>query len=1254
MPTSNQYTLILQAKIDDTVINSQIAAIKNKLASMNINVGGGKIGGGGGGGTKSTPLTQAQIATQVSGLTSIADKYDKMGATVTRSFDAQGNLNKVVGKFLVDGQVVTQTNKYSQALNSVEMATKSVTNTTKSFGQTLSDNLMKVVQWAAATTLIYGTLKKLQEGVQYISDLNKSLIDAQIVTGMTAASVEQMGWQYNQLGKELGATTLQVADASLEFLRQGKTVVETQKLVRDSVMMSKLANMDTASSTEALTAIMNGFQLKVEDLTSVIDKLVQLDNSYATSVAEISSAMQRSASAASLAGVTYEELASYITIVSSTTRKSAESIGESFKTIFARMENVAAGKTVDEFGDSINNVEKVLTKYGIALRDANLQFRPMGDVLDEIGAKWNTYGATQKAQIAGAIAGVRQYTNLIAMMDNYDKVLEAQTMETKAAGLAQSRYQIYLKGVEAAQNKLTAATEHLWMDAIDSGLIVSVLNAGVKVLDFIDKLGGLQSVMIALVAIFAIFNAESIVGFIGGIMKMIPIVFGATGGLAGMAAAATAAATATALATGGLSLIIGAIALFLIGINSAKVATKDHAQVMDEYAQAVQKAKDEFDQLTSKISSESKSVEETQRLVSEYEDLLAVIGRSTEQQQRFNDLSNQLKFLLPEINGYFDGQGNFIITNTDDLQTFVDLKKQEVDLLREQRALMLTSTIIPNMEKDVHWAQATLEGLQSQQEYYTSELERAKSLLASGSMGNFRTIDMTTGAVETKSLADAVDFLESKVGALPATIETARINYQLLLNQLGQQKLELNGLNSIINANTGLLNTNASSVGLTADEIKALLDTTEQYAQVVSEMSGAVDDYISIAQKQKDETLTQDDIIKLVVAHNDYIQFIRVEAGALVIDTEALRQYNIMQLKAQQFAIGRAVATMQAAGATKAETQALNDQLAALGLLIAQASQPIDYSAGGGSTAKDPVQEMIDKIKKEQEAQKKALQDQLAAYRKIIDTRKELLKSYKEEADYRDTLADKEKALSKIQNEMTELALDNSEEAKAKRLQLADEEAKAKEDLQKTIDDRMYNLQVDALDKQLQAYTDFIDAQIAAIDTFLQDTVALMAAALARLGMGGGGSGGSGGDTVGAWVHAGPATTSGKKEWQKRLDADGTYSYREVHDGVESGFVLGPRSALKSNEEFAKLMKGELVMNPRQMTDFMTKTLPNFTKNTSSMGEGLTIDKLINIEGNATKDILPDLERVANQVLEKLNSTLYNRGYKRAVNNYAS
>lgn len=49
-----------------------------------------------------------------------------------------------------------------------------------------------------------------------------------------------------------------------------------------------------------------------------------------------------------------------------------------------------------------------MTKLGLSLKDSNGQIRDLGDVLDEVGAKWNTYNRNQQNQLATAIAGTRQ------------------------------------------------------------------------------------------------------------------------------------------------------------------------------------------------------------------------------------------------------------------------------------------------------------------------------------------------------------------------------------------------------------------------------------------------------------------------------------------------------------------------------------------------------------------------------------------------------------------------------------------------------------------------------------------------------------------------------------------------------------------------------------------------------------------------------------------------------------------------------
>jgi TP901 family phage tail tape measure protein len=146
--------------------------------------------------------------------------------------------------------------------------------------------MRQTIEYAASVGLVFGALRQLKEGIQYVSDLNKELVNIQVLqqTGaQTNEEIAQLAVGFNDLARGMGATTIEVAKGSTEWLRQGKSIAETQELLKSTLMLSKLGNLDTAQSTEYLTAIVNGFKLSASDATTVVDKLIAIDNIAATS-----------------------------------------------------------------------------------------------------------------------------------------------------------------------------------------------------------------------------------------------------------------------------------------------------------------------------------------------------------------------------------------------------------------------------------------------------------------------------------------------------------------------------------------------------------------------------------------------------------------------------------------------------------------------------------------------------------------------------------------------------------------------------------------------------------------------------------------------------------------------------------------------------------------------------------------------------------------------------------------------------------
>lgn len=125
------------------------------------------------------------------------------------------------------------------------------------------------------------------------------------------------------------------------------------------------------------------------------------------------------------------------------------------------------------------------------------------------------------------------------------------------------------------------------------------------------------------------------------------------------------------------------------------------------------------------------------------------------------------------------------------------------------------------------------------------------------------------------------------------------------------------------------------------------------------------------------------------------------------------------------------------------------------------------------------------------------------------------------------------------------------------------------------------------------------------------------------------------------------------KFWNGVGNNNGWEALKRATGMYHSGGFVGDITTLKSNEEFAKLLNGELVSTPKQMDTFMKKTLPSMLS--SGGGKGATINNnspLIEIKcGDVDEDTLPKLRSLVDQAVTKIEknmeSALTRTGYKK-------
>lgn len=342
---------------------------------------------------------------------------------------------------------------------------------------------------------IYEIIDAGKQGLETVKEFNDLKTDLAMATGEGKTYVNDLMKSYNDLGQELGAITSDVASSADSWLRQGRTMAETNQLIQDSMVLSKDAQMDSEQASKVLTATLNGFQMSADQAGHINDVLTSIDLQSASDAGGIGEALSRTASMANNAGVSLEKTAAMIATIKDVTQQSDETIGTSVKSILSRMNNIKVGKFVDdETGESLNDVEKVLGKVGISMRDVNGQFQDSEITIDSIAEKWDTFDKNTQKAISTAVAGTRQINSFISVMDNWDKVQSLTDAAFNSDGTAQKKFEEnYMTSLEAKTNALKASMENLATTVVSDDMYAGFLDGAKAVTDFVAQTDLLQA-----------------------------------------------------------------------------------------------------------------------------------------------------------------------------------------------------------------------------------------------------------------------------------------------------------------------------------------------------------------------------------------------------------------------------------------------------------------------------------------------------------------------------------------------------------------------------------------------------------------------------------------------------------------------------------------------------------------------------------------------------------------------------------------
>ena len=356
----------------------------------------------------------------------------------------------------------------------------------------MAKTLTNTVKWNIASGAINSMSRSVEQAWGYTKSLDTSLNNIRIVTGKSAEEMGDFAIKANEAAQSLGKTTTDYTNAALIYAQQGLSDKEIEERARITLMTANVTGQSTSDVSEELTAVWNGYKVNAEEAEVYIDRLAAVAATTASDLEELSTGMSKVASAAAAMGVGEDQLAAQLSTIISVTRQAPESVGTALRTVYARISDIKAG--IDEDGVTLGNYSGKMAELGFNVLDAAGNLRDMGEVMEEIGNRWQDLTREQQISLAQTMAGQRQYSNLIALFDNFEKYNEALDTARNAAGTLQEQQDIYMESTAAHLQTLKAAVENIYDSLADTdsinGIVDGLTVAANVAANLVDSLGG--------------------------------------------------------------------------------------------------------------------------------------------------------------------------------------------------------------------------------------------------------------------------------------------------------------------------------------------------------------------------------------------------------------------------------------------------------------------------------------------------------------------------------------------------------------------------------------------------------------------------------------------------------------------------------------------------------------------------------------------------------------------------------------------
>lgn len=259
--------------------------------------------------------------------------------------------------------------------------------------------------------LVSGAIKKaapaftgfVSDAVETYTTFNQSMANTAAIAGATEEEYAALNDAARAAGKATSFTAAETADALGYMALAGWDVATSTEALTPILQLAEATQADLATTSDQVTDSMSAMGVGIEDLQGYLDVVVQTNNSANTTASDLMDAFIKCGGAARAAGLDYQEAATALGILANNGTKGKKA-GTALNSMLVRMTSNDTALTA-------------FRKIGVSVYDASGNMRDFKDILVDTNGALDGMTESEQNAYMSAIAGTNYYTQFQYLLE---------------------------------------------------------------------------------------------------------------------------------------------------------------------------------------------------------------------------------------------------------------------------------------------------------------------------------------------------------------------------------------------------------------------------------------------------------------------------------------------------------------------------------------------------------------------------------------------------------------------------------------------------------------------------------------------------------------------------------------------------------------------------------------------------------------------------------------------------------------------